>query len=174
VGPFSPGLPIRCTGTGFALGHTISPLPGLQKAFRHERDFVKELLTQDTRRCYQNLLYPIAKGIHDPQSVDKEGESGGGAPIHRGAPGRRRLLPADVGVGLALPLSGAAKMRGRQAVPLQSCGVIEGLGPTKQAAGPSRGRCPSADGHSKAPTGLHLWRRLEWVGKQASALLQGP
>ena len=51
VGPFFPGLPIRCIGTGFALGYP-SPdgrLPGLQKALRHEQDFVKELLTQETR-----------------------------------------------------------------------------------------------------------------------------
>ena len=33
----------------FALGHNISPLPGLRKALRHEEDFVNELLTQDTR-----------------------------------------------------------------------------------------------------------------------------
>jgi len=51
VGPFSPGLPIRCIGTGFAPGYPSAdgPLPGLQKALGHEQDYVKELLTQDTR-----------------------------------------------------------------------------------------------------------------------------
>ena len=32
----------------FALGYSISPLPGLRKALRHEEDFINELLTQDT------------------------------------------------------------------------------------------------------------------------------
>ena len=31
-GPFSPGLPIKCIATGFALGYNISSLPGLRKA----------------------------------------------------------------------------------------------------------------------------------------------
>jgi hypothetical protein len=37
----------------FALGYSISPLPGLPKALPHEEDFVNELLTQDTRLSFQ-------------------------------------------------------------------------------------------------------------------------
>ncbi|SPE22146.1 hypothetical protein SBA2_10084 [Acidobacteriia bacterium SbA2] len=47
--------------------------------------------------------------------------AGGGA--HGLAPLRRtRLNPGGVGVGLALPSSGPAKMRGRQAAPLRRGG----------------------------------------------------
>jgi hypothetical protein len=40
-----------------------------------------------------------------------------------------------VGVGLALPVSGSAEMRGRQAVPLRQGGVVRGKAPGQSACG---------------------------------------
>jgi hypothetical protein len=90
--------PVDFFTPSFALGHSISPLPGLRKALRHEEDFVNELVTQDTSGKSQiarkTMCYLLVAVLFRPPGVRATGTG----VIWDGIPLEARVIPAKAGI----------------------------------------------------------------------------